>query len=264
MKKYKIIVFILMFIFSTARIDHCAADEIYLKNGKTIKGLIKKEADSYVEVEMGFGTIKFNKSKIKSIKRSDDEEVCRIEQNWKIEAQERVERHRQYELEQQKQKQIEQRSQQLKRYLAEQQKEKQSEEKFSSIIKKSAQVTEIRCIKKCGGLGVIALLNGKMRVRLLIDTGASSILLRPRIAKELREGTKKAMVEFADGSRSYARRILLDTVKVGDKTAKNVEALFIEDQKGHSGWDGLLGMSYLRNFRFSIDSAGRKLILEDK
>jgi aspartyl protease family protein len=48
-------------------------------------------------------------------------------------------------------------------------------------------------------------------------------------------------------------------VKVGDATAENVEVSFIADEL--LGNQGILGMSFLRNFRMSLDDKNDELIL---
>ena len=68
---------------------------------------------------------------------------------------------------------------------------------------------------------------------------------------------------LADGSIVSVRAIVLDEVSVGGADVENVDALVFEDVAYDAG-EGLLGMSFLGNFRFEIDSDSDKLILRSK
>ena len=55
---------------------------------------------------------------------------------------------------------------------------------------------------------------------------------------------------------------ILKSVKVGEAKLENVPAAVIE-KKGTSEEDGLLGMSFLKNFLVRINTKENKLILEE-
>ena len=116
-----------------------------------------------------------------------------------------------------------------------------------------------------GQVIVEALLNGSERVRLLVDTGASIVLISEDTA--LRLGIKSEdirsdmKVMLADGSSKTAKPVILKSVKVGDAEVKDVRAAIL-NRGSISDADGLLGMSFLSNFIMKVDSAENKLILE--
>jgi hypothetical protein len=58
------------------------ADTVYLKNGRNIEGLVKKESAEGVELDVGFGTIKFRPDEIEQIRKSSPEESSTIYQKW--------------------------------------------------------------------------------------------------------------------------------------------------------------------------------------
>jgi len=121
--------------------------------------------------------------------------------------------------------------------------------------------------KKYGNRMVVnTLLNGTVSARLIVDTGASIILLDEQKVTELgiRFSGKESFitVTVADGREVKARAFTLDTMKVGNAEAYDVEAAVLEDGVGSSE-DGLLGMSFLKNFALKIDNANQRLILEE-
>ena len=58
--------------------------------------------------------------------------------------------------------------------------------------------------------------------------------------------------------------VLLDSLRVGNSEANNVLAVVLVSNNGSSGVDGLLGMSFLRNFHIKLDNEKRILTLENK
>ena len=94
-------------------------------------------------------------------------------------------------------------------------------------------------------------ING-LSVRFLVDTGATSIALSSESAKRLGldyAAGVRVGVRTASGSTS-GHRITLDTVRVGDITLNNVEALVLE---GRYPQDALLGMSFLSRTQMKRD-----------
>ena len=66
-------------LFITAQ---CPADTIYLKNGSQIEGIITRETDDSVYIEMPGGNMSLTKNQIKSIQRSPAEQAEKIQEKW--------------------------------------------------------------------------------------------------------------------------------------------------------------------------------------
>ena len=73
-----------------------------------------------------------------------------------------------------------------------------------------------------------------------------------------REELQDGWTQTANG-RVPIKRGVLALVKVGDATAENVEVSFIADEQ--LGNQNILGMSFLRHFRVSLDDKNNELIL---
>jgi aspartyl protease family protein len=101
--------------------------------------------------------------------------------------------------------------------------------------------------------------NGRS-VRMIVDTGASTVVLRPDDARRagisLGSLDYNIPVETANG-RAFAARIKLDRVSVGGLTLEKVEALVT---KPGALQQSLLGMSFLSRLR-SYEFSGNQLLL---
>nr|WP_261361117.1 retropepsin-like aspartic protease [Aeoliella straminimaris] len=107
--------------------------------------------------------------------------------------------------------------------------------------------------------------NGKYDKEMVVDSGASLILLPGPVAKELGvEPTKQdPMVQLvmADGRTITGQLIKLDEVRVGQFTVKDVEAAVLGPDAVAA--EPLLGMSFLGNFKFELDAKAGSLTLVD-
>ncbi|MFA6130170.1 MAG: retropepsin-like aspartic protease [Candidatus Omnitrophota bacterium] len=228
----KIILLTLLFLNLFGFKNQAVADTLYLKNGRSIEGLVKKEDADNVDLEISFGSMKFSKKQIDHIDRSSPGEAELIRQQWadeKIKAQERA---------------------------------KEAE------LLREYEPKQVNVDKQSGHVMVTTTLNKKVKANLILDTGASLILLSNKIAGNLginTDANSATPVELivADGRRIKAKMVILDTVSVQDSEVKNIEAAILPEKESASiPEDGLLGMSFLKKFNFKIDQKNDKLILE--
>lgn len=112
------------------------------------------------------------------------------------------------------------------------------------------------------GFTVEAELDGAVKARLLVDTGASIVIISPETARRLGysslEDLPRLPVSTAGGV-SWIWLIALESVKVDGAEVWSVEA-GISPNLGR-GMDGLLGMSFLNEFGYGLDVASRELTL---
>jgi len=212
------------------------ADTVYLKNGRAVEGIIKSENDSRVELEIGFGVVGFNRKEIERIYRGSPEETLDIQENWG------------------------------------RQKEESDRRAEAARLQEESSPKHVDVVQGNGGqLVVNALLNKKVQASLILDTGASMIMLSRDIARQLGLDIDKKSVNkndiletvLADGRKIQARHFILESVSVQGMSADNVDVAVLMDSAIESNLkDGLLGMSFLKNFSFKIDAAHKKLILE--
>ncbi len=112
---------------------------------------------------------------------------------------------------------------------------------------------------------VTARVNRHYKTRLLVDTGATHVQISSTLARRMGLGNVGDLVPctLADGSVVYARSVSLRDVRLGRARAKDVRALVFESEEDASS-EGLLGMSFLEQFRFEIDTDRELLILAPK
>ena len=109
-------------------------------------------------------------------------------------------------------------------------------------------------------------INDLYEVKLIVDTGASSTAFSSELAFDVglspdsRGG--KATVSTASGD-SEAWIGLVKSIKLGEAERTNVPVFVMENLGGH-GVDGLLGLNFLNGFNWNIDQQAGHLILRPK
>jgi len=127
---------------------------------------------------------------------------------------------------------------------------------------------EIIPLEREGNMHYITVEVNGMRLKFLLDTGCSDILIslaeftvlmKQGLLKEEDILDETCIMEIADGSLVEGYRIRLRTLKIGNKTLKNVNATIIDEPYA----DLLLGQGVLSQFgKYTIDNKKNELILE--
>jgi clan AA aspartic protease (TIGR02281 family) len=113
-----------------------------------------------------------------------------------------------------------------------------------------------------GNFLVETILNGRVKARLMLDTGASLITLTEEIGNKLGISACSNSAELpfnTAGGEDWMPLVALEMVAVGSAETKLVEASINSHIKEI---DGLLGMSFLGDFRFEIDRTNKRLTLK--
>ncbi len=104
---------------------------------------------------------------------------------------------------------------------------------------------------------------GDKSARMVLDSGATVISLPSSIAAELGievpAGAPALRLVLADGREIPGRAVLIERVRIGQFEAENVEAAVLDPVAVNA--EPLLGMSFLGNFKFEIDTASKSLKL---
>jgi aspartyl protease family protein len=129
-----------------------------------------------------------------------------------------------------------------------------------TVEQSSTGETEVKLRKRMDGHFVASVLVNGKSVSMIVDTGASQIVLRPQDAEKAGIDTSKLSytipVSTANG-RSMTARVLLDSVAIGPLDRPKVEALIA---KPGALTQSLLGMSFLSRLR-SYEFSGNFLTL---
>jgi aspartyl protease family protein len=112
-------------------------------------------------------------------------------------------------------------------------------------------------------LHISVVINGDHVQEMVLDSGASLVCLPSAMANDMgisisSENPKITLV-LADGRQIEAHLVRLKSVRVGRFTMENVDCAVLSPEATHAM--PLLGMSFLGNFKFEVDSADQKLTM---
>lgn len=104
---------------------------------------------------------------------------------------------------------------------------------------------------------------GQTAVPMVLDSGASMVILPSETATKLGvvvpPNPQAMRLVLADGRSIAASGVVIPKMRVGLFEVENVEAAVLEPNT--TGAEPLLGMTFLRNFKFEIDGPGKTLKL---
>lgn len=105
---------------------------------------------------------------------------------------------------------------------------------------------------------------GKGPVKLMLDTGASYVVVNADAAKRLGIRTKgvKTKLTIGNGSEMEGDLVTVPELRVGDSVARGVEVIVSAVNDKMDGMDGVLGMSFLKFFEMQYDPAGGTFTLK--
>jgi len=115
-----------------------------------------------------------------------------------------------------------------------------------------------------GGIVVQGVFDDSINVTLLFDTGASHMVISETLAKQLNSSStviRKVKVHTAGGP-IEARMSMITKVALGDATKENVPAVVTERDTRSQGFDAILGLSFLQDFKATVDHQNRVIILK--
>jgi len=119
-------------------------------------------------------------------------------------------------------------------------------------------------------LGELILVEVKLRgprsesvTNLVLDTGAAATTLLPEVIDDLgysaRDGKKLSRVHSAIGEEHGYSLCVAEFSALGVTTPNFMVNVFDLD---HEGFDGLLGMNFLRHFNFEVRPGDQKIVVE--
>lgn len=156
------------------------------------------------------------------------------------------------EEQQEHQRQIEERLLQTQK-IEEEERRQQAEADRQKMLEK----TETKVILEGNRILVPVTFNNngvELEVNLLLDTGASQIVLNRSVADQLTiVALNKGMAQVAGGTNIYTELGKVNFVKVGPFTMEDAGVLIIAHEGAPVNYSGLLGMNFLKNVEYSID-----------
>ena len=120
-------------------------------------------------------------------------------------------------------------------------------------------------LRRVGNSYIVSVrINDMLTEDFILDTGCADMFLPPEMFLKLKLGREHIIDDsyavIANGQSIRILRVNLETVQVGGFSVSNVAASVPMSRQ--QGTLPLIGMSFLKHFHFSIDTAGGRLILE--
>lgn len=112
------------------------------------------------------------------------------------------------------------------------------------------------------------MLNDRLKAGFVLDTGATYTTISRQIASKLNISTKgsKTIKVMTGSGYISAPLVRLDKIELKGMVVRNVDVIITDLPVHGSGNDeqvaGLLGLSFLQNFKITVDRAGGKITLE--
>ncbi len=124
----------------------------------------------------------------------------------------------------------------------------------------------VKLTRRGNSLATNVLLNRKVNTEFIVDTGATDTVISTNLAKKLGISLNKGqnvLCKVADGRAVSGKQVNIREVRVGGAKVYNVRAVVLDSgEMGNS--PGLLGMSFLKNFVFKIDTEKELLVLQKR
>lgn len=128
---------------------------------------------------------------------------------------------------------------------------------YESVGEEADPLTKVRIIGNQVLVPAVLGYRGRtVDVILLLDTGASESTMTPEIAEQLNMDpalTQLILGQIVGGGLLKARRATIDYISVGPTTKRNITVDIIRHNGPPVGFDGLLGMNFLRDLKYHID-----------
>lgn len=248
MRYYRNIVPAVFFITQTFAVAVPAfADMVYLKNGRKMECLVRTQGRDTVELEVEIGTIRLRVSEILKIDKYDSAANRQMVEGWKA-RKAKAEADRQAWL------------------------KEENERAEKEKARKDYEPKGVKVKLASGHMVVPVRINNSVTAELLVDTGASVIVLSRSAGEKLglvtaadtpdNKKMNRIQLQVADGRKLDAKYVMLDKVSVNGSDADQVEAAVFLSSQADMSYDGVLGMSYLKRFNVGFNAKENRLTLE--
>jgi len=151
----------------------------------------------------------------------------------------------------------------LKKAIALDEEDDEARELLQRLTKAAGKPLYLVKLQKVGmSFFAEVVINEKVRTKLVVDSGATSVAINNDVAKRAGENIAAAPEVNFDSATGHAvaHEVILKSLRVGDAKISNVKAL-VHDMPSQNGETGLLGMSFLSHFKTTLDAEHSELWL---
>jgi clan AA aspartic protease (TIGR02281 family) len=114
-----------------------------------------------------------------------------------------------------------------------------------------------------GLIVVDAVLNGSVRTKMVFDTGADIVVITEKLARKLNQditGGEEITLHTNCGDIT-GQTFALNKIELGPVSKRNVRSVVAPVEASLSGYDGLLGLSFLGAFKITVDYKKGKIMI---
>ena len=119
------------------------------------------------------------------------------------------------------------------------------------------EVAEIPFERTSSGLILVeAVLNGGVKAKMVFDTGADIVVITEKLSKKLRQDPShggKTIKLHTNCGEVKGISFAVDKIELGNVGKENVRSVITPDDVSLSGFEGLLGLSFLGDFKITVD-----------
>jgi clan AA aspartic protease (TIGR02281 family) len=137
---------------------------------------------------------------------------------------------------------------------------------LEKVTKAAGKPVYLVKLKKVG-LSYIAdvVINEKVHTKLVVDSGATGVVISNGVARKLGADLSSApAVPFGSATGdAVGHQVMLGSLRVGDAVVSNIRSIAY-DSPSQDGEEGLLGMSFLSHFKFTLDADKAQLWLSNR
>lgn len=111
---------------------------------------------------------------------------------------------------------------------------------------------------------VNAILNGSVRTRMVFDTGADTVVITEKLARKLNldiAGGGEEITLHTNCGDVSGQAFTLNKIELGNVSKGNVRSVIAPLESSLSGYDGLLGLSFLGDFKITVDYKKGKIMI---
>jgi clan AA aspartic protease (TIGR02281 family) len=115
-----------------------------------------------------------------------------------------------------------------------------------------------------GGMLVDVVINDHVPAKMIVDTGATTVKVNVSLLKKLGQNLpanpRKGKALTAAGVVDV-QELFIEKIDLGGAVKRNVQASFIDEAYDYPHYDGLLGLSFLSDFKMIIDYDNNVILL---
>jgi clan AA aspartic protease (TIGR02281 family) len=111
---------------------------------------------------------------------------------------------------------------------------------------------------------VEAVLNGRVKAKMVFDTGANLVVITEELAKKLNQDPSsgdEVIKLHTNCGEVEGRSFVIQKIELEGAGKGNVRSVITPDTDALKGFDGLLGLSFLGDFKIAIDYQNGKILL---